>query len=85
MQALHEVVDLLIGHTSIAPTRANLQEIFRQEKNYAEDFNEVKGQEPLKRALEIAAGRRVLSLYIYGRPFFLVTKGVPKSPGILCI
>jgi magnesium chelatase family protein len=55
VQALHEVVDLLNGHTSIAPTRLNLQEIFRREKQYGEDFNEVKGQEHVKRALEIAA------------------------------
>jgi magnesium chelatase family protein len=55
LQALHEVVDWLNGHTSIPPSRVNLQEIFRREKQYVEDFNEVKGQEHVKRALEIAA------------------------------
>jgi hypothetical protein len=50
-----EVVDLLNGHKTTFPTRLNLHEIFRREKQYGEDFNEVKGQEHVKRALEIAA------------------------------
>jgi magnesium chelatase family protein len=49
------VVDLLNGHKSIPPTRVTLQEIFRREKQPVEDFNEVRGQEHVKRALEIAA------------------------------
>ena len=55
VQALADVVDFLNGFKSIPPTRVNLQEIFRREKQYQEDFNEVKGQEHVKRALEIAA------------------------------
>jgi magnesium chelatase family protein len=55
LEALSEVVDLLNGHTSIAPSRVNLQQIFRREKQSVEEFNEVMGQEHVKRALEIAA------------------------------
>jgi len=52
---LAEVVDFLNGQKTIRPIVADLQEIFSREKHYAEDFNEVKGQEHVKRALEIAA------------------------------
>jgi magnesium chelatase family protein len=52
---LYEVVDFLNGRQMIPSTLVDLQEIFSREKYYAEDFNEVKGQEHVKRAMEIAA------------------------------
>ncbi|MCX5906442.1 MAG: ATP-binding protein [Deltaproteobacteria bacterium] len=55
VDALSDVVDLLNGQKSIPPTSVNLQEIFSRERHYSDDFNEVKGQEHVKRALEIAA------------------------------
>jgi len=55
IEVLSEAVDFLNGLKSIPPTTVDLQEIFRREKNYSDDFNEVKGQEHVKRALEIAA------------------------------
>ena len=55
VEVLSEVVDFLNGQKKILPTFVDLQEIFSREKHYAEDFNEVKGQEHVKRALEIAA------------------------------
>ncbi len=55
VETLSEVVDFLNGQKTLTPTLVDLQEIFSREKHYAEDFNEVKGQEHVKRALEIAA------------------------------
>jgi magnesium chelatase family protein len=55
VDVISEVVDFLNGQKTILPTLVDLQEIFSREKHYAEDFNEVKGQEHVKRALEIAA------------------------------
>ena len=55
VEVLSEVVDFLNGQKKLVPAFVNLQEIFSREKHYAEDFNEVKGQEHVKRALEIAA------------------------------
>ena len=55
IEVLSEAVDFLNGLNAISPTAIDLQEIFRREKQYSDDFNEVKGQEHVKRALEIAA------------------------------
>jgi len=52
---LSSVVDFLNGQKALTPTTVDIQEIFHREKHYQEDFNEVKGQEHVKRALEIAA------------------------------
>ena len=55
MRDLGEVVDFLNGKIEIAPTSIDLKTIFARNEEYSEDFNEVKGQEHVKRALEIAA------------------------------
>jgi len=52
---LGEVVDFLNGKIEITPTSIDLKTIFARNEEYSEDFNEVKGQEHVKRALEIAA------------------------------
>ena len=52
---LFEVVDFLNGGRKIQPTTVDLEEIFSEELGYPVDFNEVKGQEHVKRCLEVAA------------------------------
>jgi magnesium chelatase family protein len=52
---LFEVVDLLNGDREIQPTMVDLEEVFAEELGYPVDFNEVKGQEHVKRCLEVAA------------------------------
>lgn len=54
---LKEVVEYLNGEKNIEVTTTNVQEIFNKRRQYAFDLSEVKGQENIKRALEVAAAR----------------------------
>ncbi len=69
MENLGEVVDFFNGSRQFTPVKVDLLEIFSGEANkYDVDFSDVRGQENVKRALEVAAagGYNIMMLvYLY--------------------
>ncbi len=55
VESLRQVVDFLNCRTSIEPFIYDISEEFAQSCEYSVDFSEVKGQEHVKRSLEVAA------------------------------
>lgn len=53
--SLKEVIEYLNKNKNIEKENINIEELFKTNSNYNIDFSEVKGQENIKRALEISA------------------------------
>jgi magnesium chelatase family protein len=82
VETLSDAVDLLEGKSSLEPLRMNMREVFSTEQKYIADFSEVKGQENVKRALEVAAagGHNIIMI---GPPGSGKTMLARRLPGIL--
>lgn len=83
VENITEVIDFFNGAGRLTPTEVNTrEEFYRNQANFPFDFAEVKGQENVKRALEVAAagGHNILLVGAPGSGKSMMAK---RLPGIL--
>lgn len=79
VRSLHEAARFLAGEAPIAPLRVDTAALFAARDDDAMDMAEVRGQESVKRALEVAAAGGHNLLLLFSFTYFLYSTDFPMK------